>query len=436
MRSGVRSAECKWPRGQDHGQPRAGRAAQGGLGLRSPDRARRARRVGSDPARRARAPRRPRRARARREGPPGRRRLRGRGGARSGPACRGSSAPPRRRPKPPSPGSSRCPSGTWPRRSPISAASSCRSRSRPGTASLPQSVLTSPTSTARSGRAARSRSPRPGATTSCSAGRRAPARRCSRVGFPGSCRSLDESASLEVTRIHSVAGILRVEHPLVTTPPFRAPHHTASAAAIVGGGRGPRPGEASLAHHGVLLLDELPEFVRPALEALRQPLEDGVISVARAEGTALYPASFQLVGTMNLCPCGARGDPAVACTCSAQRLTAYGNKLSRALLDRFDLVVVVPRPRAVELARREERGVRCSPRACRCGALATRRAAPLVETTRPMRCSRGPSSNCRSRDADVRASRASPRRSPRSPEPTRSRRRMWRRRSRIACRKS
>jgi magnesium chelatase family protein len=136
----------------------------------------------------------------------------------------------------------------------------------------------------------------------------------------------------------------------VTTPPFRAPHHTASAAAIVGGGRGPRPGEASLAHHGVLLLDELPEFVRPALEALRQPLEDGVISVARAEGTALYPASFQLVGTMNLCPCGARGDPAVACTCSAQRLVAYGNKLSRALLDRFDLVVVVPRPRAVELA--------------------------------------------------------------------------------------
>src|SRR5215204_3937749 len=168
--------------------------------------------------------------------------------------------------------------------------------------------------------------------------------------LPGLLPELDESAALEVTRIHSVAGILRVEHPLVTIPPFRAPHHTASASAIVGGGRGPRPGEASLAHHGVLLLDELPEFVRPALEALRQPLEDGVISVARAEGTALYPASFQLVGTMNLCPCGARGDPAVACTCSAQRLTAYANKLSRALLDRFDLVVVVPRPRAVELA--------------------------------------------------------------------------------------
>ena len=168
--------------------------------------------------------------------------------------------------------------------------------------------------------------------------------------IPGLLPSLDERHAIEVTRIHSVAGILRPEHPLITVPPFRAPHHTASAAAIVGGGRGPRPGEASLAHRGVLLLDELPEFIRPALEALRQPLEDGVISVARAEGTAIYPARFQLVGTMNLCPCGARGDPTLACTCSPQRLTAYANKLSRALVDRFDLVVSVPRPRAHELA--------------------------------------------------------------------------------------
>ena len=168
--------------------------------------------------------------------------------------------------------------------------------------------------------------------------------------LPGLLPQLDDNAALEVTRIHSVAGLLRADHPLITTPPFRAPHHTASAPAIVGGGRGPRPGEASLAHRGVLLLDELPEFVRPALEALRQPLEDGVISVARAEGTALYPAEFQLVGTMNLCPCGARGDPANACTCSPQRLASYANKLSRALLDRFDLIVVVPRPRAHDLA--------------------------------------------------------------------------------------
>jgi magnesium chelatase family protein len=168
--------------------------------------------------------------------------------------------------------------------------------------------------------------------------------------LPGLLPPLDDAAALEVTRIHSVAGLLRPEHPLITNPPFRAPHHTASAPAIVGGGRGPRPGEASLAHHGVLFLDELPEFVRPALEALRQPLEDGVISVARAEGTALYPARFQLIGTMNLCPCGARGDPNVACSCSPQRLNAYANKLSRALLDRFDLIIAVPRPRANDLA--------------------------------------------------------------------------------------
>jgi magnesium chelatase family protein len=161
---------------------------------------------------------------------------------------------------------------------------------------------------------------------------------------------LDREAALEVTRIHSVAGLLPAEQPLIEWPPFRAPHHSASTAAIVGGGPGIRPGEASLAHRGVLLLDELAEFARPALEALRQPLEDGVICIARAAGRAVFPARFQLVATMNLCPCGARGDPAAQCTCSAQRLHAYRDKLSRALLDRFDLVVAVPRPRGVELA--------------------------------------------------------------------------------------
>lgn len=162
--------------------------------------------------------------------------------------------------------------------------------------------------------------------------------------------SLSPAESLEATRIHSVAGLLPPGRPLVERPPFRAPHHSASMAAIVGGGPGPRPGEASLAHRGVLLLDELPEFIRPALEALRQPLEDGVISIARAQGLAVFPARFQLVGTMNLCPCGGRGDPAVECRCSPQRLNAFRDKLSRALLDRFDLVVVVPRPKATELA--------------------------------------------------------------------------------------
>ncbi len=168
--------------------------------------------------------------------------------------------------------------------------------------------------------------------------------------LPGILPALDEAEALEVTRIHSVAGLLDPGHPLVTVPPFRAPHHSASAVAIVGGGRGPRPGEASLAHRGVLLLDELPEFQRPALEALRQPLEDGEIVVARVEGRAVFPARFQLVGTMNLCACGGRGDAAAGCRCSPQRLAAFRDKLSRALLYRFDLVVTVPRPRAHELA--------------------------------------------------------------------------------------
>jgi magnesium chelatase family protein len=167
--------------------------------------------------------------------------------------------------------------------------------------------------------------------------------------LPGVLPPLSRQEALEVTRIHSVVGLLPPERPLVTEPPFRAPHHGASAPAVIGGGPGPRPGEVSLAHRGVLLLDELPEFSRAVLEALRQPLEDGVVAVARVGGHALFPARFQLVGTMNLCPCGARGDPAVECGCTAQRLAAYREKLSRALLDRFDLAVAMPRPRAAEL---------------------------------------------------------------------------------------
>jgi magnesium chelatase family protein len=168
--------------------------------------------------------------------------------------------------------------------------------------------------------------------------------------LPGILPSLEPAEALEVTRIHSVAGLVSPEHPLVSRPPFRAPHHSASLAAIVGGGSGPRPGEATLAHRGVLLLDEFPEFQRPVLEALRQPLEDGFVAIARASGAAVFPARFVLVATMNLCPCGARGDPAAECSCPPQRLASFRDKLSRALLDRFDLVVTVPRPRAVELA--------------------------------------------------------------------------------------
>ena len=168
--------------------------------------------------------------------------------------------------------------------------------------------------------------------------------------LPGILPPLGDDEALEVTRIHSVAGMLQHGSGLVRTPPFRAPHHSASTAAIVGGGAGPRPGEASLAHRGVLFLDELGEFPRPALEALRQPLEDGFVFVARVLGRMLFPARFQLIAAMNLCPCGARGDPALECACTPQRLARYRERFSRALLDRCDLVVMMPRPRAAELA--------------------------------------------------------------------------------------
>ncbi|HEY2219899.1 MAG TPA: YifB family Mg chelatase-like AAA ATPase [Gaiellaceae bacterium] len=167
--------------------------------------------------------------------------------------------------------------------------------------------------------------------------------------LPGILPRLDDAAALEVTRIHSVAGLLPARAGLLRTPPFRAPHHSVSAAAVVGGGSSPRPGEVTLAHRGVLLLDELPEFPRAVLEALRQPLEDGAVAVARVGGRAIFPARFQLLATMNLCPCGARGDPAVECVCTPAALERYRDRLSHALLDRFDLVLALPRPRAAEL---------------------------------------------------------------------------------------
>lgn len=168
-----------------------------------------------------------------------------------------------------------------------------------------------------------------------------------------------------MTRIHSVAGVLEPGAGLVCCPPFRAPHHSASMVALIGGGVGPRPGEASLAHRGVLLLHELPEFVRPALEALRQPLEDGCLTVVRATGRATFPACVLPVGTMNLCPCGARGDRLGECACTACALVFYRNKLSRALIDRFDLVVAMPRVSARELsATRGERTAAVAERVC------------------------------------------------------------------------
>src|SRR3954454_12904524 len=135
--------------------------------------------------------------------------------------------------------------------------------------------------------------------------------------LPGLLPLLGDEASLEVTRIHSVSGVLPPGGGLIRVPPFRAPHHSVSVAGLIGGGHGGiRPGEASLAHCGVLFLDELPEFQRGGLEALRQPLEDGYVHVARIGGRAVFPSRFQLVGAMNLCPCGARGDGASQCSCS------------------------------------------------------------------------------------------------------------------------
>lgn len=154
--------------------------------------------------------------------------------------------------------------------------------------------------------------------------------------------------ALEVTRVHSVARELNGQS-LVRRRPFRAPHHTASAAALVGGGRPLRPGELSLAHRGVLFLDEISEFQRPALEALRQPLEEGVVRIARADGTHTFPARFALVAASNPCRCGFWGDRRRECSCSEPDRLRYAARLSGPLLDRFDLLLEVTRPRPEDL---------------------------------------------------------------------------------------
>ncbi len=170
--------------------------------------------------------------------------------------------------------------------------------------------------------------------------------------LPGILPPLSLEESLEVTKIHSVAGRLGAGQSLVRRRPFRAPHHTISDAGLVGGGNFPRPGEASLAHHGVLFLDELPEFRRSALEALRQPLEDGVTQLGRARHAVTYPARFMLVGAMNPCPCGWFGDPLGRCTCHPGQVERYLSRLSGPLLDRIDVHVEVPALRPEELQSR------------------------------------------------------------------------------------
>lgn len=152
--------------------------------------------------------------------------------------------------------------------------------------------------------------------------------------------TLDEA--LQTTQIHSIAGTLASHQALVLQRPFRAPHHTISDAGLLGGGTHPMPGEVSLAHNGVLFLDELPEFHRNVLEVLRQPLEDGFVTISRASGTVTFPSRFILVAAMNPCPCGYFGDPRRACTCGTNRVLAYRSKISGPLLDRIDIHVTVP----------------------------------------------------------------------------------------------
>jgi magnesium chelatase family protein len=157
------------------------------------------------------------------------------------------------------------------------------------------------------------------------------------------------SEALEVTKIYSVAGKLPKGQGLMTERPFRAPHHTISAAGLIGGGSFPKPGEISLAHHGVLFLDELPEFHRDVLEALRQPLEEGTVTVSRATHSVTFPANFLLVAAMNPCPCGYATDATRKCQCSPQQIRNYRRRISGPLLDRFDIHLEVPRLTAEEI---------------------------------------------------------------------------------------
>ena len=157
----------------------------------------------------------------------------------------------------------------------------------------------------------------------------------------------------EVTQIYSVLGMLSEKSPLVMQRPFRSPHHTISNMGLTGGGTNPKPGEISMAHKGVLFLDELPEFKKDTLDMMRQPLEDGCVSISRVSGTVTYPAEFMLVCAMNPCKCGWYGDPSGRCTCSQFSVDQYRSRISGPLLDRIDIIIEVPAVKFDDLRRRE-----------------------------------------------------------------------------------
>ena len=185
------------------------------------------------------------------------------------------------------------------------------------------------------------------------------------VGPPGSGKSMlakrlpsilpdmTREESLEVTKIYSVLGMLDAKNPLIQERPFRSPHHTISASALSGGGQNPRPGEISMAHRGVLFLDELPEFHRDTLEVLRQPLEDGIVTISRVQGSVRYPSQFMLVCAMNPCKCGWYGDPSGRCKCRQSDIDKYLGKVSGPLLDRVDIIVEVPAVKFEALSRND-----------------------------------------------------------------------------------
>ena len=184
------------------------------------------------------------------------------------------------------------------------------------------------------------------------------------IGPPGSGKSMlaqrlpsimppmTAEESIETTTIHSVLGLLPEDHGLVETRPFRSPHHTTSAVALIGGGQTPRPGEISMAHNGILFLDEFPEFARNVVEALRQPMEDGKVTISRAAASVSFPTRFMLVAAMNPCPCGNFGHPTLTCTCSPKVARQYLNRVSGPMLDRLDLHVEVPPVRFDQLINR------------------------------------------------------------------------------------